>query len=199
MYGGQIVKDGHELGFCLCVVYVDDILLLSTTKEAEEHVVATLSSVVPVKTTGEIGEEGGSLTFIGRVIKRERDSSEITLGVDPHYLDSTFLDYGVTRGSENVPDISGHLEKTLTTVTFRNSCRMKHSRFRKALGKLLWLSQVRHDLNSWMFVLGTQQAKPMHGTEQALKAVLRFLYVDMHACLCLPSRDETIMRLMTPN
>ena len=72
VYGGQIVKDGHEIGFCLCVVYVDDILLLSTTKEAEEHVVATLSSVVPVKTTGEIGEEGGSLTFIGRVIKRER-------------------------------------------------------------------------------------------------------------------------------
>ena len=33
----------------------------------------------------------------------------------------------------------------------------------------------------------------MHGTEQALKAVLRFLYLDMHACLCLPSRDETIM------
>ena len=27
VYGGQIVKDGHELGFCLCVVYVDDILL----------------------------------------------------------------------------------------------------------------------------------------------------------------------------
>ena len=50
------------------VVYVDDILLLSTTKEAEEHLVATLSSVVPVKTTGEIGEEGGSLTFS----KRER-------------------------------------------------------------------------------------------------------------------------------
>ena len=23
--GGQIVKDGHELGFCLCIVYVDDI------------------------------------------------------------------------------------------------------------------------------------------------------------------------------
>ena len=105
MYGGQIVKDGHEIGFCLCVVYVDDILLLSTTKEAEEHVVATLSSVVPVKTTGEIGEEGGSLTFIGRVIKRERDSSEITLGVDPHYLESTFLDYG----GSNCPTTNWHL------------------------------------------------------------------------------------------
>ena len=190
----DFVKDGHEIGFCLCVVYVDDILLLSTTKEAEEHVVATLSSVVPVKTTGEIGEEGGSLTFIGRVIKRERDSSEITLGVDPHYLDSTFLDYGVTRGSENVPDISGHLEKTLTDSNFQKPLSDEaYSRFRKALGKLLWLSQVRHDLKTWMSVLGTQQAKPMHGTEQALKAVLRFLYVDMHACLCLPRRDETIM------
>ena len=136
------------------------------------------------------------MTFIGRVIKRERNSSEITLGVDPHYLDSTFLDYGVTRGSENVPDISGHLEKTLTDSSFQKPLSDEaYSRFRKALGKLLWLSQVRHGLKTWMSVLGTQQAKPMHGTEQALKAALRFLYLDMHACLCLPSRDrdETIM------
>ena len=191
VYGGQIVKDGHELGFCLCVVYVDDILLLSTTKEAEEHVVTTLSSVVPVKTTGEIGEEGGSLTFIGRVIRRERerDSSEITLGVDPHYLDSTFLDYGVTRGSENVPDISGHLEKTLTDSNFQKPLSDEaYSRFRKALGQLLWLSQVRHDLKTWMSVLGTQQAKPMHGTEQALKAVLRF-FVCWHACMLVPTEQ----------
>ena len=101
---------------------------------------------------------------------------------------------GVTRGSENVPDISGHLEKTLTDSNFQKPLSDEaYSRFRKALRKLLWLSQVRHDLKTWMSVLGTQQAKPMHGTEQALKAVLRFLYVDMHACLCLPSRDETIM------
>ena len=85
-------KNGHELEFSIYVVYVDENLL-STTKEAEER-----------RDT----EKRGSLTFISRVIKRERDSSEITLGVDPHYLDSTFLDYGVTRGSENVPDILGH-------------------------------------------------------------------------------------------
>ena len=100
----------------------------------------------------------------------------------------------MTRGSENVPDLSGHLEKTLTDSNFQKPLSDEaYSRFRKALGKLLWLSQVRHDLKTWMSVLGTQQAKPMHGTEQALKAILRFLYVDMHACLCLPSRDETIM------
>ena len=52
---------------------------------------------------------------------------------------------------------------------------------------------MRNDLKTWISVLGTQQEKPMHGTEQALKAILRFLYLDMHACLCLPSRDETII------
>ena len=154
--------------------------------------VATLSSVVPVKTTGEIGEEGGSLTFIGRVIKRERDSSEITLGVDPHYLDSTFSGlWCYPWGLRMCLTFRDILRRHSRIATFRNLCQMKaYSRFRKALGKLLWLSQVRHDLKTWMSVLGTQQAKPMHGTEQALKAVLRFLYVDMHACVCLPSRDE---------
>ena len=53
--------------------------------------------------------------------QRERGSSEIILGVDPHYLDSTFLDYGVTHGSENVPDILEYLEKTLTESNFQNT------------------------------------------------------------------------------
>ena len=64
-----------------------------------------------------------------------------------HIILTTFLDYGVTRGSENVPDISGHLEKTLTDSNFQKPVSDEaYSRFRKALGKLLWLSQVRHDL-----------------------------------------------------
>ena len=156
--------------------------------------VEALASVVPVKTTGEIGDEGGSLTFIGRVIRRQKNSSEITLGVDPHYLGSTFQDYGITNGSSYVPDISGHLERTLSDKNFHKPLSdAAYTRFRKALGKLLWLSQVRHDLKTWMSVLGTQQAHPMHGTEQALRTVLHFLYIDMQACLCLPSRDETIM------
>ena len=51
----------------------------------------------------------------------------------------------MTRGSENVPDISGHLEKTLTDSNFQKPLSDEaYSRFRKALGKLLWLSQVRH-------------------------------------------------------
>ena len=39
-------------------------------------------------------------------------------------------------GSENVPDISGHLEKTLTDSNFQKPLSDEaYSRFRKALGK----------------------------------------------------------------
>ena len=76
-----------------------DILLLSTTKEAEEHVVATLSSVVPVKTTGEIGEEGGSLTFIGRAYQERTEIPLRSLWVLIHIiLILRFWIMCVTRG-----------------------------------------------------------------------------------------------------
>ena len=53
--------------------YVDDILVASSSLEAEEFVVDTISKVVPTKTTGKIGSgDSGSLTFIGRTIKREK-------------------------------------------------------------------------------------------------------------------------------
>ena len=57
---------------------------------------------------------GGSLVFIGRRITRASGTDELTLSVDGSYLDSTFIEYGITKGTSSVPDISVHLEKTLT-------------------------------------------------------------------------------------
>ena len=41
----------------------------------------------------------------------------------------------------------------------------------------------------YMSLIGSQQAKPLNGTEAALRSVLRFLYDDMHTCLHLPSPE----------
>ena len=117
------------------------------------------------------------------------------MGVDPHYLDSTFQDYGITNGSSHVPDISGHLEKTLSDKNFQKPLSdAAYTRCRKALGKLLWLSQVRHDLKTWMSVpwnsAGASNA--WNGTSVE-NGFCTKRCIDMHACLCLPSRDETIM------
>ena len=67
-----------------------------------------------------------------------------------------------------------------------------YGRFRRALGKLLWMSQVRHDLKTWLSIIGCHQAAPMAGTEAALRAVLRFLKSDMHVALVFPSRDPSL-------
>ena len=66
VYSGEITSaEGIKLGVCLAVVYVDDILLASSTVEAEQYVVDVISAVVPTKTTGYI-TDSGSLTFIGK-------------------------------------------------------------------------------------------------------------------------------------
>ena len=72
-----------------------------------------------------------------------------------------------------------------------------YSRFRKALGKLFWLSQSRHDLkvSVWMSIIGTQQTEPMQGTEAALRAVLRFSYHDRRVHLVLPSPEYDVLNL----
>ena len=69
-----------------------------------------------------------------------------------------------------------------------------YSRFRRALGKLLWMAQSRHDLKLYLSLIGSQQAKPNQGTESAIRALLRFLFEDVGTCLRLPSPEyENLM------
>ena len=72
-YQGHVWDDNVVVGTVILVVYVDDILMVSSTREAEEKVVHAISSVVPTKTTGCVmpGDRGGGrLQFIGRTIER---------------------------------------------------------------------------------------------------------------------------------
>ena len=128
---------GKSLGFALAVVYVDDILMASSTVEAEERIVSVISGVVPTKTTGQIDENGGSLSFIGRTISREPHGAEIRLSVNPSYLDSTFAEYGVVKGSEHVPDIASHMERTVSSSEHQKPLSDEaYTKFRRGLGRL---------------------------------------------------------------
>ena len=70
------------------IVYVDDILITSSSKAAEEKVVQTIAAIVPTKTTGVIlpaALGGGTLQFIGRTIERPKDEECIFLSISPKY------------------------------------------------------------------------------------------------------------------
>ena len=77
-------------------------------------------------------------------------------GID--YLKSTFEEFQVSKGSKAVPDVASHLEK-VDEASLRPLSPEAYSRFRKGLGRLLWLSQTRADVKAWLSLIGSQQSK----------------------------------------
>ena len=192
-FQGQIVDGRDVLGSVVMIVYVDDILITASSKAAEEKVVQSIAAIVPTKTTGVVlpaSLGGGTLQFIGRTIERPKGEECILLSVSPKYLQSTFDEFQV-KESKSVPDISTHLEKT-DQLSQTKLTPEAYNRFRKALGRLLWLAQSRMDLKVWLSLLGSQQADPCHATETALKAILRFLKTDLNIVLRMPSNCEML-------
>ena len=95
------------------------------------------------------------------------------MSVDPDYLLPCFEDYQIKRGSRSVPDVASFLEKS-DELSLKLLTNEGYGKFRKSLGKLLWLAQVRHDLKLWLSLVGSVQAKPTVAGDNALKAILRF-------------------------
>ena len=94
----------------------------------------------------------------------------------------------VNKRSNIVPDVAAVLERALTDESMQQPLTAAaYLRFRRALGKLLWMAQSRHELKLFLSLIGSQQAAPTHGTEMAIKALLRFLHGDVGTCLRLPS------------
>ena len=196
VYQGSVTKRGTVVGIIGLVVYVDDLLLTASSQQAEEVVIKALSGAVPTKVTGAIlpsDQGGGSLTFIRRHIHRRPGEKALFISVDPDYLAPAWEEYQVKRGSDAVPDIAAHLEKEDEQSKKKLSPEGYH-RFRKALGKLLWLSQTRCDLKLYLSLIGSLQSQPTCGADNAIKALLRFLYNDRHLLLRLPSASEDLTR-----
>ena len=193
VYQGCIQRNGVHVGSAMLVAYVDDLLLCSDSEEVEKLVEDTIGAVVPLKETGGIQtaeKGGGSLIFIRRHIFRDGQSNHLKLGVDPKFLGSVFKEYGITKSSQAVPDVAAHIEKTVSDANAQIPLSPDaYSRFRRALGKLLRRSQVRHDVKIYLSLIGSQQAAPMAGTESAIRALLRYLHGDMNTFRAIPSEQ----------
>ena len=195
IYQGCIRRKGRSIGSAVLIAYVDDLLLCSDSDEVEKVVEETIGAVVPLKETGKIkkaAQGGGALTFVGRHIFRDghKNKNDLKLGVDPKFLDAVFKEFNISKGSAAIPDVAAHIEKTVDDVNAQVPLSAEaYARFRRALGKLLWMAQVRHDIKIYLSLIGSQQAAPMSGTESAIRSILRFLYNDMSTMLSIPSPE----------
>ena len=156
----------------ILIAYVDDLLVASGSEEGVQLLYKTLSATVPTKATGRIEKStntGGTLKFLKRTIMRRSGESAIYLRVEPSYLAETYKEYNITSGAATIPDILIHFEKTDSEST-KPLTSEAYSRYRRGLGRLLWLSQSRQDVKVHLSMLGTAQANPTHASEKALKA-----------------------------
>ena len=141
IYQGCIQRRGNNVGSAILIAYVDDWLLCSDSDAVEKVVEETIGAVVPLKESGKVKKAengGGSLVFIGRHIYHGSQANDLRLGVDPKFLDSVFKEYGITKGSQAVPDVAAHIEKTVDDANSQVLLSPEsYSRFRRALGNLL--------------------------------------------------------------
>ena len=62
---------------------------------------------------------GGRLVFIGRHVHRNLEDNSLTIGVDPKFLDTTFAEFNISKGSSSVPDMAGILDKAIWVTKIR--------------------------------------------------------------------------------
>ena len=163
----------------LCLVYVDDILLATRSKETNQKLLDFLMARLKVKLTGRLDEDG-RISFLGReIIKR---GSEILLAVKKEYVNSIFEAFGWSVESRRKlkpatvpPDLRAIYDKEDPEKPSEALSPEACARFRSTLGKLGWLVQTRGDLCYYHSMLARGQACPRAVHEDCMRRVLRWL------------------------
>ena len=172
---------------CLILVYVDDLIVTAPTCEALDFVFEKVGREVKLKRTGTVGSSG-QVRFLGRNISRQKGESSVLVSLPEDYLNETFEDYKIKSSSKCPPDLTQYLDKENGSELSPEA----YSRLRSALGKVSWLAQTRQDLRAFVGYLATQQSKPTGNTEDAMRALLRYLKSDMCIALRLPCNSEIL-------
>ncbi|OLP76501.1 Exportin-2, partial [Symbiodinium microadriaticum] len=163
----------------LCLVYVDDILLATRSKETNQQLLDFLTGRLKVKLTGRL-EEDGRIGFLGReIIKRGHD---ILLAVKKECVESIFEAFGWNREARRKmkactvpPDLRSVLDKEDPAKPSEELSPEAASRYRSTLGKLGWLVQTRGDLCYYHSLLSRGQSCPRAVHEECMRKVLRWL------------------------
>ena len=181
---------GSQVFRVLVMLYVDDLLLASSSRSAIEHLVSRMSERFKVKVTGALDAlQVGALQFLGRKIWREVVSGPLLFGVSEEFekklMSHEFLaGLKPTKVPPNLRPLQDLPVEDRAPLTAEGS-----SRYRSVLGLLAWLSQARGDLCYYVSVLSSFQSAPCQQAETGLRNLCRFVVGTSPCRQRMPSRE----------
>ena len=155
------------------LAYVDDLMFFGSKPDVE-LCVQQLQKDLLLKLTGTL-EEGRTVTFLGREIRRTTDACELFM--KPEYIESMLKLYGMSNCKPAVAPGADTLRKSELAEPLNAE---DHKRFRRAVGQLLWLSNVRPDILYAVKELSRGLSAPTTEHETKVKHLLRFLSGSKH-------------------
>ncbi|OLP77436.1 Retrovirus-related Pol polyprotein from transposon TNT 1-94 [Symbiodinium microadriaticum] len=182
-----------------CVGPGGEKLYLRTGASTEDlyEMVELLRKELKLKVTADLAKDG-KIHFLGREILRSEPGGDLKFGMDPGYMQDVLEEYKLenAKGLPTPPCLRDLLDKSLDEASLQVPLTPEAAaRYRRALGKLSWLSATRGDLVYYISVLARGQSSPLEVHERAMRAVLRYLKTVVHYFQVFPRQRHSHMLL----
>ena len=175
---GEVLLCSHEAGSKLVYVrstkklyvlaYVDDLMFFGSKPDID-LCVQDLQKDLLLKMTGTL-TEGQTVTFLGREIRRTAHACELYM--KPEYIDSMLQLYSMSACKPAAAPGTDTLQKAQEAQPLSAE---DHKRYRRVVGQLVWLCNVRPDIMFAVKELSRGLSAPTSEHECKVKQLLLFL------------------------
>ena len=160
---------------CFVLVYVDDLLFLGEEQTINKLFTAIQQQLL-LRPTGTL-TPGNTVSFLGRNITNRGDHYEISLSDD--YTTALLTE---TKLQDSKPAVTPGTTalKTATADYEQHLSAEEHAQFRRAVGKLQWMTYTRPDTSYATKELARSLQQPTTADQQKLKHLLRYIKGTKH-------------------
>ena len=155
---------------CFVLVYVDDLLFLGEEQTVNKLFKAIQQQLL-LRPTGTLST-GNTVAFLGRNITNRGDYYEISLADE--YV-TTLLTETNLQDSKPAPAPGTSALKTATADHDQPLSTEEHAQYRRAVGKLQWMTYTRPDISYATKELARALQQPTTADQQKLKHLLRYI------------------------
>ena len=160
---------------CYILVYVDDLMFLGVDNTINK-IFGAIQQHLMLRSTGTL-TPGNTVAFLGRNITNMGDHYEISLAdsYTTKLLEETSLSNckpATTPGTSALKTATAEQEQKLNNE--------EHSAFRRAVGKLQWMTYTRPDISYATKELARSLQEPTTADQQKLKHLLRYIKGTEH-------------------